>query len=113
MKKQTWKMHFNKGVPCKWDGDIYDEEKDNYVFKADLYIAGYERGCSSAVMLLVPYRDKDKDRWSRKFHYRVFMSDIEDIVKEMVKGRIKGTFTFVKKGSDYGLKLINTTVKDE
>ena len=43
MKKQTWKMHFLHGVPCKWDGDAYNEERENYVFEADLYIAGYER----------------------------------------------------------------------
>lgn len=36
------------------------------------------------------------------------MSDIEDIVKEMVKGRIKGSFTWVKKGANYGLQLVKT-----
>lgn len=36
------------------------------------------------------------------------MSDIEDIVKEMVKGRIKGSFTWVKKGASYGLQLVKT-----
>lgn len=44
-----------------------------------------------------------------KFHYRVFMSDIEDIVKGMVRGRIKGSFTWVKKGSDYGIQLVKVT----
>lgn len=105
MKKQTWKMHFKQGVPCTWDGESYDEERGNYVFEADLYIAGYSRGCSSAVMLLVKYEDKDKDYYSCT-HYQVFMSDIEDIVKEMVKGRIKGSFTWVKKGANYGLQLV-------
>lgn len=108
MSKQTWKMHFFKGVPCKWDGDTYDEERDNYIFEADLYIAGYSRGCSSAVMLLVPYKDKDKDYYSQKIKYQVFMSDITAIVKEMVKGRIKGSFTWVKKGANYGLQLVKT-----
>lgn len=106
MKKQTWKIHFNKGVPCKWDGDVHDEERDNYVFECDLYIAGYSRGCSSAVMLLVPYKNKDKDYFSQKIVYQVFMSDIKDIVKEMIKGRIKGSFTWTKKGANYGLKLV-------
>ncbi|HBA29148.1 MAG TPA: hypothetical protein DCZ45_01075 [Parabacteroides goldsteinii] len=106
MKKQTWKMHFNNGVLCKWDGDIYDEERDNYVFEADLYIAGYSRGCSSAVMLLVPYEDREKNHFAQKIKYQVFMSDIEGIVKEMIKGRIKGSFTWVKKGGNYGLRLV-------
>lgn len=33
MKKQTWKMHFYKGVPCTWEHEPYDEEKvklENY-----------------------------------------------------------------------------------
>lgn len=37
------------------------------------------------------------------------MSDIEDIVKGMVRGRIKGSFTWVKKGSDYGIQLVKVT----
>lgn len=102
--KQRWKMHFNKGVPCRWEYDPYDEERDNYTFEADLYIAGYERGCSSAVLILVPYEDKDKDYWDQKMKYPVFMSDTYDIIKEMIKGRIKGTFTWTKKGENYGIK---------
>lgn len=39
MRKQSWKMHFYKGVPCRWDGDRYDEERENYIFEADLYIS--------------------------------------------------------------------------
>ena len=34
------------------------------------------------------------------------MSDIEGLVKEMIKGRIKGSFTWVKKGANYGLQLV-------
>lgn len=104
MKKQTWKMHFLNGVPCKWDGDKYDEERDNYVFEADLYIFGYERGCSSAVLLLVPYEDKDKSYYDA-FKYQVFLSDSKDIIKQMVNGRIKANFTWAKKGANYGIKL--------
>ena len=37
MKKQTWKMHFNKGVPCTWEYEPYDEERENYTFEADLH----------------------------------------------------------------------------
>lgn len=104
--KQSWKMHFYKGKPCTWEHDPYDEERENYVFTADLYIGGYERGCSSSVMILIPYKDKDKERWDRKTKYQVFMSDIEDIIKEMVKGRVQGSFTWAKKGSNYGLKIV-------
>ena len=106
-------MHFFKGVPCKWDGDIYDEERDNYVFEADLYIAGYSRGCSSAVMLLVPYEYKENNYFAQKIKYQVFMSDIESVVKEMIKGRIKGSFTWVKKGTNYGLQLVKNKKNNE
>ena len=107
MSRQTWKMHFKNGVPCKWDGDAYNEERENYVFEADLYIAGYERGCFSAVLILVPYEEKDKGWREQKVRYQVFMSDTEDIIKEMVKGRIKANFTWTKKGANYGLKLVD------
>lgn len=106
MGKQNWKMHFYKGKPCIWEHDKYDEERENYIFEVDLYIGGYMRGCSSAVMLLVPYKDRNKDYLSLTTKYQVFMSDIEDIIKEMIKGRIKASFTWVKKGSNYGLKLV-------
>lgn len=33
MRKQSWKMHFYKGVPCRWDGDRYDEERENYILR--------------------------------------------------------------------------------
>ena len=74
-------------------------------FQIDLYIAGYERGRSSAVLILVPYEDKDKGWREQKVRYQVFMSDTEDIIKKMVKGRIKGSFTWVKKGANYGIQL--------
>ena len=111
-KKQTWKMHFNKGIPCTWVGDPYDEEVDNFVFEEDLYIDGCMRGCSSAVMLLRPYKDKDKEYKYGDLRYQVFMSDIEDIVKNMVNGRIKALFTWVKKGDNYGIKFYGN-IEDE
>lgn len=54
MKKQTWKMHFYKGVPCTWEHEPYDEERENYTFEADLYIKNYGGGYSSAVIYLCP-----------------------------------------------------------
>lgn len=34
------------------------------------------------------------------------MSDSIDMIQNAVKGRIKGTFTWVKEGSNYGIKLV-------
>lgn len=104
--KQSWKMHFYKGNPCTWEGDPYDEERDNYVFDADLYIRGTSRGCSSAVMILVPFEKKDQPYVRGDIQYQVFMSDVKDIVEEMVKGRVQGKFTWAKKGSNYGLRIV-------
>lgn len=33
MKKQTWKMHFYKGVPCTWEHEPYDEERETIPLK--------------------------------------------------------------------------------
>lgn len=106
MKKQTWKMHFYKGVPCTWEYEPYDEERENYTFEADLYIKDYGRGCSSAVIYLCPWQERNKTFWDLSIKYQVFMSDSIDMIQNAVKGRIKGTFTWAKKGSNYGLQLV-------
>lgn len=106
MKKQTWKMHFYKGVPCTWEYEPYDEERENYTFEADLYIKNYGGGYSSAVIFLCPWQERNKGFWHLKVNYQVFMSDAIDMIQNAVKGRIKGTFTWVKEGSNYGIKLV-------
>lgn len=101
-------MHFKDGMPCTWDLAQYDEERDVEPFEADLYIAGYGRGCSSAVFYLVNYADRKKELNVYRpeiMYYQVFMSDMPAIIRQMNKGRIKGTFIFTKKGANYGLKL--------
>ena len=103
MKKQSWKMRFQNGIPCAWDGDFYDEERDNYEFEADLLLYGYGRGRSSAVILFIPYNESSK---KNPIIYRVFLSDSIEILNHTVNGRIKGVFTWTKKGANFGLKLV-------
>ena len=109
MVNKSWKMHFYKGCPCDWEGNSFDEEVDaNKTYNLDLTFLSYSRGCSSAVLIYVP-TDKlkeYKDGSYGKLHYNVFMSDVEYIILNSIKGRIKGTFRFVKKGQNYGLQLI-------
>ena len=108
MKKQTWKMHFNKGVPCRNDWDPYDKESDDNEFEEDLFFTGYERivYTSEAVMVLMPYADRNKRCYNKKTHYTVFMRDTVSIIKHMIHGRIKGTFVWVKDdGGNYGIQL--------
>jgi len=109
MAKKNWKMHFYKGSPCDWDGDEFDKEVDaNKTYNLDLTFYSYSRGCSSAVIIFVPTDKMDlyEDGYYKKLHYNVFLSDLETIIKNCIKGRIKGTFRFVKKGQNYGLQLI-------
>lgn len=40
------------------------------------------------------------------------MSDSIDMIQNAVKGRIKGTFTWVKEGSNYGRQLYILVHKD-
>ena len=61
---------------------------------------------SSAVIYLCPWQERNKDFWHLKVNYQVFMSDSIDMIQNAVKGRIKGTFTWVKNGSNYGIKLV-------
>lgn len=99
-------MHFNKGVPCTWEYEPYDEERENYTFEADLYIKDYGGGYSSAVIYLCPWQERNKYFWNLKVNYQVSLSDSIDMLQNAVKGRIKGTFTWVKNGSNYGIKLV-------
>lgn len=107
--KKSWKVYFKQGVPCKWDGDRHDEERENFEFEADLTVHAFWRGCSSAVMILVPAKDADKTQDNTTdLHYQVFMSDCTEVIQYMVNGRVKGIWTFVKKGANFGIKLVKT-----
>ena len=114
--KKNWKMHFLEGKPCQWEYEQYDEERDaNLEYELDISFAGYSRGCSSALLIFVPTKQLKsyKKNSYNKFHYNVFMSDSEDIINHCVNGRIKGTFSFVKKGQNYGLQLIESEVSHD
>lgn len=84
----------------------FKTKRENYTFEADLYIKNYGGGYSSAVIYLCPWQERNKDFWDLKVNYQVFMSDSIDMIQNAVKGRIKGTFTWVKEGSNYGIKLV-------
>ncbi len=107
-------MHFYKGQPCCWDGDEYDEERDaNDTYNLDITYAAYQRGCSSVLLVFVPTIGISNINNINDYtgvHYYVFPSDLKAIMFNSTKGRIKGSFRFVKKGANYGLQLIK---KDE
>lgn len=69
----------------------------NYEFDATLRYEDYYRGRSSVSFMLV---DEANNRYS------VFLSDFTEMLPHMVGGVIKGKFTFVKKGANYGIKYV-------
>jgi hypothetical protein len=75
------------------------EWKDNFEFEDTLKLVDYERGRSSVTFTMVR-----TDKTTVSF----FVSDMVDVIKsEAYKaGSITGRFTFTKKGSNYGCKLI-------
>lgn len=107
MAKKQLKIPFMDGRPCKWVKDVHDEERDNYEFDECLEIYGFVRGCSSAVMILRPADDHGKDfNYVNSIYYQVFLTDSKEIIQHMIHGVIYGKWTFVKRGENFGIKLV-------
>lgn len=76
--------------------------KENYEFEDTLYLNGMSRGRSAANFDLLSQTNSKS--------YNLFMTDIVDMVQNgnINKGIIKGRWTFVKRGSNYGIKLLES-----
>lgn len=72
--------------------------KDNCIWNDELKYDSYYRGRSAAGM---SFRSL---RFGRI--YTVFMTDFDDMVYLMKYGVIIGDFTFCKRGSNYGVRLV-------
>lgn len=70
----------------------------NYQFCDSLEYDGYSRGRSAAYF---NFKSKKDGRG-----YTFFLTDFEDIIKEMEQGVVSGVFTFCKRGANFGCKLI-------
>lgn len=107
MAKKQLKIPFKDGRPCKWVKDVHDEERDNYEFDECLEIYGFVRGRSSAVMILRPADDHGKDfNYVNSIYYQVFLTDSKEIIQHMIHEVIYGKWTFVKRGENFGIKLV-------
>ena len=73
--------------------------KDNFEFTDTLTFQGYDRGRSSVTFQM--------KRFSTNTTVSMFISDFSEIVNKMNHGAITGTFTFVKKGQNYGCKMVS------
>jgi len=74
------------------------EMRENFEFNDTLTFQSYGRGRSSVTFTM--------KRFGTNTNVSMFVSDFSDIVNKMNHGAITGTFTFVKKGQNYGCKLV-------
>jgi hypothetical protein len=92
-----------KGSLLTYEGDTH-YYKDNFemiknkVFEETLTYAGYGRGRSSAVFYFKDSTGAD---------YQMFMTDMDDLLKskDILNGQVAATWTFCKRGQNYGIKL--------
>ena len=100
-KKESYQIPFctKTGEMLSYDRGYDIEYKDNYTFETTMIYYGYGRGRSSATIHWV-------DPIGRK--YSMFLSDFDDLMKDngIECDRVKGEWTFVKKGSNFGVKLV-------
>ena len=103
MDKQKLLIPFTKTggfVEYAWGDRERYEWKENYEWEDILEYTGYSRGCSSIKLILNSELNGKR--------YEMFISDFDDILKKhgfSVFGE-KHTYTFCKKGANYGIKLV-------
>lgn len=72
--------------------------KDNYEFTGTLEFDHFSRGRSAAHAI---FKDPSDDT-----EYTMFLTDLGDAIPNMGGGFLIGTFTFVKRGQNYGIKFL-------
>lgn len=78
--------------------DFADEWRENYEFTATLYFNGFARGRSAAYAY---FNTADDQR------YTMFLTDLADAIPYLEKGFLRDkTFTFTKRGQNYGIKVV-------
>jgi hypothetical protein len=95
--KKAWDTNVQNGTYIEVDEIIW---KENYEFDDTLILTGMSRGRSAANFNLQSETNSK--------NYNLFMTDIVDMIKNanIFKGKVKGKWTFVKRGQNYGIKLI-------
>ena len=72
--------------------------KDNFQWDDNLEYESYGKGMSA---IHIYFRSLVSGK-----KYTMFMTDFHDIIKDMVTGRLSGTFTFQKRGMNFGVRRI-------
>ncbi|MFA5696687.1 MAG: hypothetical protein WC917_04600 [Bacilli bacterium] len=77
----------------------------NYLFSATLVFLGFQRGRSAAYALFKDYSNSKK--------YGMFLTDLESLLQNCNsnKGLIWGIWTFQKRGSNFGIRLVKIEEK--
>jgi hypothetical protein len=106
--KETKVKIGNYKIPFDKDGNQLEYEMsyrgqqpvmiDNHTFEDELTFYTYGRGRSSVTFTFF--------RGSNGKYVSMFVSDFSKIIPLLADGKIKGTFTFTKKGANYGCKWI-------
>lgn len=85
---------------CRFGEDSYVWET-NKPFKTTLVFKRFERGRSAAHAI---YAKGDDPQWE----VTIFLSDLEDVIAQgFAPLYLTGHFEFVKRGQNYGVKLID------
>lgn len=102
--KKNWKLKYNiregKTLYNTYSG-YSGEEEENFIWEDTAKFEGFGRGCSSAVFY---FKFEELGQ-----NFNMFMTDMNDlIVNHGIKkgGNLKGKFTFIKRGSNYGVQYL-------
>lgn len=106
MKKTgDYKIPFRDGNQMEYEFNYYKDGKlnspilvDNFEFEDELEFIDYGRGRSSVTFTF--------ERLSNAKTVSMFVSDFSGAIPHMINGKLKGKFTFVKKGQNYGCRMI-------
>lgn len=63
-------------------------------------------------MILRPANDHGEDfNYAKSVCYQVFLTDSKEVIQNMMHGIIYGKWTFVKRGENFGIKLVKVLPK--
>lgn len=77
--------------------------KQNHEFSDILTYQEYRRGRSAAYFVFKTSDGKERT---------VFLKEFEQMLPHMVRGSITGTFTYIKRGMNYGTRLVRTSSRE-
>ena len=91
-----YKNSVSKRTPCTM--------LENFEFDDTLTYVGFQRGRSAAYFI-----------WERANSKKVtmFLKDLDESIKHIVNGKLSGTFTFCKRGANFGVKILKVSTKSD